>query len=609
MQPLPKAELLDFVEHLPVAVYRSTPSGRLVMANEATVAMLGFATAEELMSMTVSDLYADPAVRTRLVERLEQGEEIPPHEVPLRRKDGEIIWVKVTARAVEDEAGETLFMEGVLENVTDRYRAEAALEASEELFRSAYRSAPQGLAIIGPDLVPRDVNAALCEMLGITKEEFLIGSAERYIHPDQRSDARAKIEALRNGEIDSYQAERQLLRANDKPLWTLIATSAVRAPDGTLAAIVTQVFDITDRRKVQQELSESESLFRSTFADAPTGMLLVSPSFDIIRANPAMCRTMRSTETALRQKTLFDIWREHEDDRMRVQRIMDGTPDRFRTERKLCFDEERDVWALVSISAVHGVDGSPAALLAQFVDVTERHEAEVERRQVQRQLEELIKSKDDLVASVSHELRTPLTTIFGLATELGRNDDHITSDERDVFIRLIADQATEMADLIDDLLVAARAEVGEVLVEPRMIDVKDEVDLVLDAWRAGAASVTCPAGVKAYADPFRVRQVLRNLLTNAGRYGQPPIEIVIESENPLVQVHVQDHGPGLSEDEWDRIFEAYYRAHDRKSVPASVGLGLTVSRHLADVMGGSLRYGVVEGLSTFTLELPAAPPD
>jgi signal transduction histidine kinase len=113
--------------------------------------------------------------------------------------------------------------------------------------------------------------------------------------------------------------------------------------------------------------------------------------------------------------------------------------------------------------------------------------------------------------------------------------------------------------------------------------------------------------VQAVGDPARVRQVLRNLLTNAERYGGPEVAVSVEVDGPWVHVDVIDNGAGLPPDEWEPIFELYHRAHHQKSRPESVGIGLAVSRQLADLMGGSLTYSRRADRSVFrlTLQSPA----
>jgi signal transduction histidine kinase len=112
------------------------------------------------------------------------------------------------------------------------------------------------------------------------------------------------------------------------------------------------------------------------------------------------------------------------------------------------------------------------------------------------------------------------------------------------------------------------------------------------------------------ADSGRVRQIIRNLLVNAKRYGVAPVRVIVRNDEGVVRVEIRDHGEPIPMDERDLIFQRYYRARQTPGVTASVGLGLTVSRELAQIMGGDLTYDH-DGESVFTLSLPrpSAQPD
>jgi signal transduction histidine kinase len=107
------------------------------------------------------------------------------------------------------------------------------------------------------------------------------------------------------------------------------------------------------------------------------------------------------------------------------------------------------------------------------------------------------------------------------------------------------------------------------------------------------------------ADPTRVRQIVRNLITNALRYGGSTITVTTGSRGETAYVQVRDDGPGIPEEKRDRIFEPYESAHEAVGMPGSVGLGLTISRKLARLLGGDLSYRS-DGGSLFELTLPAA---
>jgi two-component system sensor histidine kinase MtrB len=106
-----------------------------------------------------------------------------------------------------------------------------------------------------------------------------------------------------------------------------------------------------------------------------------------------------------------------------------------------------------------------------------------------------------------------------------------------------------------------------------------------------------------YADSGRVRQILRNLLVNARRYGAQPIRVVVFETNDDVRLEVRDRGNPIPEGERDLVFDRYYRSRQTPGTPASAGLGLSVSRELARLMGGDLKYHH-DGESVFTLVIP-----
>lgn len=248
------------------------------------------------------------------------------------------------------------------------------------------------------------------------------------------------------------------------------------------------------------------------------------------------------------------------------------------------------------------VDGVPDFSRAMFtvVDVSEH-------RSEERRMEELIESKNRFLASISHEIRTPLTAIVGFSQVL-EGDEGMSAEDRTLIMTSIVQQAREMADLVEDLLVAARAESGEVKVELAHIDVVGQIELTLSAGGSFTDAVIFdkPADeMLATADPARVRQILRNLLTNAERYGGPSVSVTAATQDGWVDVDVVDNGEGLPRDEWENVFQLYHRAHEGRR-HESLGIGLSVSRQLAELMGGTLTYVRDGGQSIFRLRLPVA---
>jgi signal transduction histidine kinase len=248
------------------------------------------------------------------------------------------------------------------------------------------------------------------------------------------------------------------------------------------------------------------------------------------------------------------------------------------------------------------VDGEPDFSRAMFtiVDVS-AHRSE------ERRMEELITAKNEFVASISHEIRTPLTAIVGFSQVL-KGDEDMADEDRMLMVTSIVEQALEMSDLVNDLLMAARGDAENVSVEVEEIDVVAQVKQTLDAGGSFTTDVRFEkpgSPALAIGDPARVRQILRNLLTNAERYGGPNVTISIRTSSDAVDIDVVDDGPGLPEEEWEPIFEIYHSAH--KDHQESLGIGLAVSRQLAELMDGTLHYSYESGSSVFRLRLPTRP--
>jgi signal transduction histidine kinase/PAS domain-containing protein len=234
-----------------------------------------------------------------------------------------------------------------------------------------------------------------------------------------------------------------------------------------------------------------------------------------------------------------------------------------------------------------------------------------ERDVTRRRLEELVRSKDRFVASVSHELRTPLAAVLGFAEELRDSADSFQPNELTGMLELIADQSQEMANMVEDLLVSARADIGTISIVGQEVYLRSQAEATLAGLGStGVRSINVVGGPgKVWADPSRTRQIIRNLLTNAVRYGGTEVTVEATELGERTVLSIRDNGPGLPESEWERIFEPYERAHDTPTQPASIGLGLTVSRQLARLMGGDLTYESDGTSSVFKLVLPASKPD
>jgi signal transduction histidine kinase len=267
----------------------------------------------------------------------------------------------------------------------------------------------------------------------------------------------------------------------------------------------------------------------------------------------------------------------------------------------------REEWqGLLAIASAEARDFSPeevdvltaaAAIIGAYWDRQERME----------ELREVARSKDRFLSSVSHEVRTPLTAVVGLAEILRSSLSEEGDEQKLELASLISEQGFEMANIIEDLLVAGRMEIDAVSVVLEEVDLFDQIELAMRGVNGASQVMVERQHVRALADPVRLRQIVRNLVTNALRYGGDNVVLTIEETGSgYAVVSVGDNGVGIRAVDINRIFEPYQRAGDAPSTAGSVGIGLAVSRHLARKMGGDLVYRRKSGWTRFefTLKTP-----
>ena len=222
-----------------------------------------------------------------------------------------------------------------------------------------------------------------------------------------------------------------------------------------------------------------------------------------------------------------------------------------------------------------------------------------------RRLEATLESQNQFIASISHELRTPLTAVLGFAHEL-RNGSHTEADLEE-FRGLIEHNAVEMSHIIEDLLVWSRSDMGEVTINFEPFDITRLVERTLRSLPGTPARLgDAVSNVSVMADPVRVRQILRNLVTNASRYGGDDVFVLVVEEDDHVRVEVHDSGPEIPPEKARSIFLPYQRSDSERTMPSSIGLGLAISRVLSELQDGSLELERTATTNAFVLSLRKA---
>ena len=216
-------------------------------------------------------------------------------------------------------------------------------------------------------------------------------------------------------------------------------------------------------------------------------------------------------------------------------------------------------------------------------------------------------NRSQMLGTVSHELRNNLTGMMGL-TDVLRSATDMSEDETKELLGLAHQQAVDASEIVEDLLTASRLESSVLSVDIEAVDLNLEVVTTVRRFVGEGTMVSVQIGEDlpmAHGDALRVRQVLRNLVSNAVRYGGSAIRVTTRAAGDHVQVVVSDNGEGVPPEDEATIFLPYRRSTNARRDAASVGLGLWICHQLAHAMGGTLEYRRVDESTQFILTLGA----
>ena len=333
------------------------------------------------------------------------------------------------------------------------------------------------------------------------------------------------------------------------------------------------------RRDFQTNSAAAEALARqdALFDSMIEGVLVLDENDCVRFANRAFAE-MFATSGSLRGKKLLEAVRQHE-----VMEIVART----RSERRVVDHElrlagEPEGWLQISAAAVTSVERRKLGTILVFHDLT--------------RLKQLERTRQEFVANVSHELRTPLTMISGYVETLlaGAKDDPANAAK---FLQIVERHTQRLTLLIEDLLTLSSLESGQIQLRPQELALAAVVEKVFADLKPRADAKHCSlqnqlADLLAHADANRLHQVLSNLVDNAIKYGRAGGTVVVSgraTDAGLVELCVQDDGPGIPAESLERVFERFYRVDKARSRDqGGTGLGLAIAKHIVHAHGGTI---------------------
>ena len=350
--------------------------GKILQVNDAVVKMSGYSEEELCRRYDHENVYPeDREIGTDLFQEILEGKR-DWYQVEKRyvRKNGEVVWTRLTISAVRDPAGHPLYLVGLIDDIDEQKRALKSLRESESRFRAMFENAGVGIALVGMDRRPIEANAAMIEMTGYSPEEFFQMSGADLSYAEDAEIGIPELKQVLEGKLNTYHIEKRYVRKGGQVYWVRLTNSVVRKADGSPEYFVTMVEDINERKQALEELHRSQARFQAIFNDSAVGMGVMSLDRRIIDANPAICRMYGMTREEMIGMSAAEVT--YPEDNLQSTQLLDelvsGQRDSYEIDRRYIRRNGEVFWAHVTMSSVRGSDGKPLYLVGMVIDIDEQ---------------------------------------------------------------------------------------------------------------------------------------------------------------------------------------------------------------------------------------------
>jgi PAS domain S-box-containing protein len=617
-------------ELLPVGVTLLASSGQVLLTNTASETLLGLSVAEHIMrdhldpswALLRPDASPMPPEETPAARALESGQRTENVTMGMRRPDGRIVWLSVSAEPIH-QAGMGAIL--VYTDITVQREMVEALRASEDRFRQLAEVFPEIIFEASLDGILTYVNDRTLLLHGIPNREAILGrSLLEFVHPDDVGMVRARITERVTGKEGGF-LEYRALRPNGVPFDAMAFLTILRE-EGRPTGFRGFILEITERKRMEEQIT----MERDLFAGGPVSVFLwridTGLSVDYVSRNVEQLLGYTAAEMMAPAFRFSSIV--HPEDLPRIeqelQAHMASNVHRFEQNYRIMRRDGVYRWVYDFNVLQRDTAGQVTLIHGYLIDLTLQKEAEQRLRATNRHLElatararEMTQeaeranaSKSEFLANMSHEIRTPMNGVLGMAELLGTTT--LNPEQRD-YVSAIYRSGASLLSILNDILDFSKIEAGQLTLETIAFDLEQlvydvaelfrakleghEVELLLDFDLAGPSQVE--------GDPGRIRQILGNLISNAIKFTQRGYVLVKVHAEPTeagpwrYDLSVQDTGIGISAQKQVRLFQPFVQADSSTARRyGGTGLGLALVKRLVEAMKGKVQLESQEGVGT-----------
>jgi PAS domain S-box-containing protein len=622
-----------------VGIFVSDIKGNFFYANKHLLKISGYNSFEEFKKISAIELYVDKNDRDRLLEILMQSGKVEEFETRIYYKGKKVRWVWINAMLQKNEEGKPFILIGFIKDIHDKKLAEIELVKTRNLLKQYFDIVNVVLVGINTDHTINIINNKGSKILGYSESE-LIGKNwfEIAIPKNQINILKEYFNKLIESKDNDYKYHENEIITKDGDI-KLISwyTTKVYDHEGNLTGFLSSGEDITEQRKIEKQLKESELRWQFALEEAGDGV------WDWNIQNNTIYYSLRYKKVLGYDENEFsnaiEEWEKHvhpedkENSINELYKYINGEIPEYKCEYRIKCKNGNYKWIIDRAKIVNYSDsGKPLRCIGIHLDITHIKMAEeavikqnieykklneeylklnnelkqklVEIERINEELkiakeksEESERLKSSFIANMSHEIRTPLNGLIGFSTLLA--NENVTPEKRRYYANIVEDTGQQLSEIINDILDFSAIESGQIKAKPQIFHLNEIIEELFSFYSVIAIKNNINLNYHIAlsenndiieTDKTKLKQILNNLLSNAFKYTkQGYIEFGYQIKEKMIELYVKDTGIGIDKKYHKIIFDRFRQVDNNETIKnRGTGLGLAICKAYTELLGGKI---------------------
>ncbi len=593
------------------AIFWLDLEGKVETWNNGAERIYGFSS-EEIIKSNFSVLFSEEEIKNKFPQKILEKAIFTGKfegESEYIRKDLTKFGASLIVEVLKNSAGNLIGFAMIVRDITQR----RLLEAERSKLISIIDESPDfiGMADLQGNLLYHNRSAK--KMIGLAEDADLSIMKIANMHPLWAFNLVYNQGIPAVFKEGTWTAETALLhQQTGKEISVLQTLSLYRDPLGNPICLTTVMRDITERKKAEEALKNSEAIFRSSMEYAAIGMALVSPTGKWLKVNKAFSDMVGYTEEELLKTDFQSIT--HPDDLQidldYLTQMLERKINTYHLEKRYFRKDGQIIWISLNVTLAWRSDGKSNYFIAQIQNITDRRQAEAAQEKLMTQLTNSNMELERFAYVASHDMQEPLRMIVCFSDILMKDYSNQLIQEAKQYLEIVSDSGKRMQEMIQDLLeysrVSNEARLFKAVDGARFLEhALENIKIPIEEANAEISYDKLPSFI---GNPIQFMRLLQNLIINGIKYQAkgitPQVHIGVEDRGKEWCIFVQDNGLGIPDEFVEQIFQPFRRLHTWDVIKGT-GLGLAICKKIVESHGGKIWVGPApEQGSIFYFTLP-----